>query len=100
MTLQPNPTPLIQTPTKKRLIRKKKQTEATPIPVKKKKLRMKKTVLEPDVVEVLVKPWRCCSNNLHYLLDPITQEVFDKFTHSYIGIRYKDNDEVSLIDFE
>jgi len=98
MTLQPNPTHLIQPPIKKRFIRKKKQPEVKP--VKKKKLKRKQTVLGDDIVEVLVKPWKCSSNNLHYLLDPITQEVFDKFTHSYIGIRYKDNDEVSLIDFE
>lgn len=52
-----------------------------------------------DEVVVYVKPWRCSSNNIYYLLDPITHEVFDKLTHEYIGIRYKDEDEVSLIDY-
>ena len=55
--------------------------------------------LETDDVIVFVKPWMCSSNKIQYLLDPITQEVFDKLTHDFVGIRYKNDDELSLIDY-
>jgi len=55
---------------------------------------------DSDLEEVLVKPWKCISNNTDYLLDPITQEVYDKISRDLIGIRYRnDDDEISLVDF-
>ena len=81
-------------PVRRKIIRKKKtkleQSE-----------KLEKPIVDIDNVEecVLVKAWKCSSNDIHYLLDPITQEVFDKLTHGFIGFRYKDEDEVSLIDY-
>ena len=54
---------------------------------------------ESDLEEVLVVNWKCASTNLYYLLDPITQEVYDKVNRNLIGIRYKSDDERSLIDY-
>lgn len=54
---------------------------------------------ESDLEEVLVVNWKCASTNLYYLLDPITQEVYDKTNQNLIGIRYKSSDERSLIEF-
>ena len=54
---------------------------------------------ESDLEEVLVVNWKCASTNLYYLLDPITQEVYNKTNQNLIGIRYKSDDERSLIEF-
>lgn len=103
------------TVTKKRIIRRKKNTPgnepANNKPKRKKIIKRKKshpistsnfldnTIDNGDEVTIFVKPWRCSSNNTDYLLDPITQEVFDKFSHGIIGFRYKSEDEISLIDY-
>lgn len=52
-----------------------------------------------DVETVLVVNWNCSHYQRDYLLDPITQEVFCKKTRDLIGVRYKNDDELSLIDF-
>lgn len=54
---------------------------------------------EDDLEEVLVVNWLCVPHKKTYLLDKITQEVYDKISHDLIGIRYKSDDELSLVDF-
>ena len=59
----------------------------------------KKNENEEDLEEVLVVNWHCSAHNKHYLLDKITQEVYDKLSHDLVGIRYINDDELSLVDF-
>jgi hypothetical protein len=110
-----NTTSLSLNKRKKKLIRKKKPTTIESQPIINKPLEVSNNNRDnnndnnnnnnnddnnnDEEVVVLVKPWKCSSNNIQYLLDPITQEVFDKMTHNYLGIRYKDQDELSLIDY-
>ena len=54
---------------------------------------------DDELEEVLVINWKCSHHGKDYLLDPITQEVFCKKTRDLIGVRYKNDDELSLIDF-
>jgi len=52
---------------------------------------------EDDVECIFTVSWH--HNNNSYLLDENTQEVFSKKDHSLIGLRYIDEDELSVIDF-
>jgi len=54
---------------------------------------------EDDLEEILVINWKCSHYQKDYLLDPITQEVFCKKSRDLLGVRYKNDDELSLIDF-
>jgi len=54
---------------------------------------------DDDLEEVLVINWKCSHYGKDYLLDPITHEVYCKKTRDLLGFRYKNEDELSLIDF-
>ena len=88
---------LIPPPSKpkvKKLIRKKKVLQTPTLD------NLSNDLLDDDLEEVLVKNWKCNHNNTNYLIDPITQEVYDKLTRSLLGVRYRnEDDEISLIDF-
>lgn len=95
----PNQLPIDAKPKKKRIIKRKKQATVSAPSVVVNDFQDFSSNSENEEVTVFVKPWMCSSNSTEYLLDPITQEVFDKFSHGFIGFRYKSEDEVSLIDY-
>jgi hypothetical protein len=53
---------------------------------------------EDDVECVFTVCWYHRNNS--YLLDENTQEVFSKKDHSLLGLRYINDDELSVIDFD
>lgn len=53
---------------------------------------------EDDIECVFTVSWYHRNNS--YLLDENTQEVFSKKDHSLVGLRYINEDELSVIDFE
>ena len=53
---------------------------------------------EDDVECVFTVCWY--HRNYSYLLDENTQEVFSKTDHSLVGLRYINEDELSVIDFD
>ena len=53
---------------------------------------------DDDFDVVLVINWKCSHYEKDYLLDPTTQEVFCKKTRDLLGVRYKNEDNVSLIE--
>jgi hypothetical protein len=53
---------------------------------------------EDDIECVFTISWY--HNNSSYLLDENTQEVFSKKNHSLVGMRYINDDELSVIDFD
>ena len=53
---------------------------------------------EDDIEYVFTVSWY--HRNKSYLLDENTQEVFNKKNHSLVGMRYINEDELSVIDFD
>ena len=53
---------------------------------------------EDDIECVFTVSWY--HRNHSYLLDENTQEVFSKQDHSLVGLRYINEDELSVIDFD